>query len=116
MPQDEAMTTASVAIARMDAHERTCTERYGNISSSMARIDTTLNALLTKLEDSTRRVHDRIDSVAAEARSNSGLAIAAAQSAKDDVKDSKVWVLTGLGVTCLAVIGWFADKFLGMAK
>lgn len=110
---NHAMTNASVAIARMDAHERTCTERYTSISNSMSRIDATLAALLTKLDDSARRVHERIDGVAAEGRSNANLALSAAQDAAGDVKNAKIWALTGLLGWLIAALGWLGARLFG---
>ncbi len=96
MQDADAMTSAAIALARMDAHERTCTERYGTIAQALVEIKATLTDNGRKLENATQRIHERIDGTAAEARANSGLALAAANKAEAGLPKVKVWALTGI--------------------
>lgn len=99
MPQDDinnAMTSSQVAIARMNAHESICTERYSRIATDTTDIKQTLHSIAAKLDESIKRAHDRIDGVAAEARGNAGLALSAAQDAKVGIQKAKVWAMSGI--------------------
>ncbi len=106
-------TMAAVALSRMDAHERTCTERYATIAASMNRIESLLAANGMKLDDSTRRIHDRIDGTAAEARSNTNLAFAAATAAGDRLQKAEVKIWATAAAAAGAVLLWLADMLFG---
>lgn len=121
---NHAMTSAQIAISRMDAHESICTERYNRIQADTTDIKETLRDIGRKLEGSIQRVHDRLDAevasartaregISAEARSNSNLALTAAQKASDDVKDSKIWILSTAAGSAGGIVLWLIQLVWG---
>jgi hypothetical protein len=109
----EAHTLATVVGARLDAHEKTCTERYGRIAGDTAEIKAAILALSTDLKGAVQRIHERIDNEALVARNDNKTVLAEAENAHGGIAGLKVWVLSGAGAILLAIVGWFADHFFG---
>ncbi len=107
MPEDtavEAHTLATVASARLDAHEKTCAERYGRIAGDTAEIKAAIQALSADVKSAVQRIHERIDN-------ESHIARDAVASAHTAVAGLKIWVLSSAGTVLLGIIGWLADHF-----
>lgn len=138
MPADElyqpALTMATVAMSRMDAHEKIDSERFQQISTNMTEIKESLRDMARTLKDSNERIHIRIDdesvktrhslanvtatahaeitAVETSARAHGNTAVSVAQGAADGVRDAKVWALTGLAGGAVAIAMWAVQALL----
>lgn len=112
--EDVALTAYNLAItgdARLDAHEKICTERYQRIAGDTAEIKAAIQALSMDVKSAVQRIHERIDDEARRAREEARNALLDAENAHKNIAGLKVWVLSSAATVLLGIIGWFADHF-----
>lgn len=108
----EAHRLATIVEARLDAHEKICTERYQRIAGDTAEIKTAIQSLSMDMKGAVQRIHARMDDEARAAREDAKAALSDAEDAHKNIAGLKIWVLSSAATVLLGILGWFADHFL----
>ena len=121
--------------ARMNAHFDADELGFARLTGDTTEIKAMITGLARDVKEATQRLHERLDeeaskarhalnnatmaaqieikSVASEARSNTNLALAAAQKASDDVKENKIWTLSTAVGAAGGLILWLFQLIWG---
>ncbi len=116
--------TAAVLAAEMRAHMSADQVAFGRINQDTAEIKATLSTMMKKWDDGVERIHQRIDTEAAVSRAGLKATMEFTQEAHDRISEQTldtekkvnglhIKFLVGMSTIMIAVIGWFADHFLG---